>query len=389
MIILDKPYVSDFLIDTIRQNNYPILQNAYARQLNLDADFVLWEAGHAVKQFEKNPMLPLYAPSENSLQWVADHFAFTNLPKMITVFKDKPSFRKMLAGMYPDFYFREILFDELDDVDIDDAPEPLILKPAAGFFSIGVHKVNSKLEWRKAVHQIKLEAANFSKMYPTKVLDASRFIIEENIAGTEFAFDAYFNQHGEPILLNIFEHVFASDNDVSDRVYITSKEIIQNHLHKFTRFLHDVAQLAPVANFPVHVEVRVGEDGVIRPIEINPLRFGGWCTTADATFHAFQFNPYEYFIEQKIPDWSLILQNKEGLNSIIVLDNSTGFDGKDIGSFNYDKLLGKFEKPLELRKVNFREYPVFGFLFVETRAENFVELETILKSDLTEFIKKA
>jgi len=49
-------------------------------------------------------------------------------------------------------------------------------------------------------------------------------------------------------------------------------------------------------------------------------------------------------------------------------------------------LLSNFEKPLELRKIDYEEYPVFGFLFVETKEESIFELERILKSDLKEFI---
>jgi len=68
------------------------------------------------------------------------------------------------------------------------------------------------------------------------------------------------------------------------------------------------------------------------------------------------------------------------------LDNSTGIDVDEITSFNYEKLLSKFEKPIELRKIDFQKYPVFGFLFTETREDNFIELKNILDSDLNEFI---
>ena len=40
----------------------------------------------------------------------------------------------------------------------------------------------------------------------------------------------------------------------------------------------------------------------------------------------------------------------------------------------------------EPRKIDYREYPVFGFLFTETREQNFAEIETILRSDLREFV---
>ena len=58
----------------------------------------------------------------------------------------------------------------------------------------------------------------------------------------------------------------------------------------------------------------------------------------------------------------------------------------DIKAFDYEQLLTRFEKPLELRKINYGEYPVFGFLFAETRSGNMAELEYILQSDLKEFI---
>ena len=139
--------------------------------------------------------------------------------------------------------------------------------------------------------------------------------------------------------------------------------------------------------FPAHIELRRTPSGKLIPIEINPLRFGGWCTTADLTYHAYGFNPYLYFYHQQVPDWSDLLKDKGGkLYSIIILDNSTGIDPNRIQTFDYNKLLKDFEKPLEIRKFDFREYPVFGFLFTETRTENQGELQRILVSDLSEYI---
>lgn len=39
-----------------------------------------------------------------------------------------------------------------------------------------------------------------------------------------------------------------------------------------------------VTNFPVHVEIRVKEDKIC-PIEFNPMRFAGLCTTDIAYLH--------------------------------------------------------------------------------------------------------
>ncbi|WP_287273100.1 MULTISPECIES: hypothetical protein [unclassified Okeania] len=71
---------------------------------------------------------------------------------------------------------------------------------------------------------------------------------------------------------------------------------------------------------------------------------------------------------------------------MVGLDNSTGKNVSEITSFNYDKLLANFEKPLELRKIDYKQYPIFGILFIETREENFLEIKNIIDSDLSEFI---
>jgi hypothetical protein len=168
---------------------------------------------------------------------------------------------------------------------------------------------------------------------------------------------------------------------------MTSKDIVEANLDPFAKFLKDIGNLAKVKNFPVHVEIRRDHSGAIVPIEINPMRFGGWCSTADMTYLAYGFNPYACYLSQKRPNWKEALENQNGkLYSIVVLDNSTGVDARDIDAFDYERLLSRFEHPLELRKTDYKEYPVFGFLFAETSQSNVGELERILRSDLKEFI---
>ena len=67
--------------------------------------------------------------------------------------------------------------------------------------------------------------------------------------------------------------------------------------------------------------------------------------------------------------------------------SNIGISEKEIESFDYEQLWQDFEKPLDLRKVDFRTYGVFGFLFTETRNGNKKELNQILTSDLRKYIK--
>ena len=387
MFFADEPYISDFFKSTVKDHNIPVVNTEIVKELGLYANTNLITESYAVKSAGKisNPLI--YTTSENAIGWISKNLSFTDLPAKIELFKNKFKFRNLIQSLYPDFFFKEVHINDLENIHFKNLPLPFIIKPTVGFFSMGVYKVSDKQEWIKTIELIKNEIDQIKNIYPSEVLDTSSFIIEECIEGDEFAVDAYFNSMGEPVILSILHHTFASDTDVSDRVYTTSKDIIESNIEEFTDFLKNIGKLSNVKNFPVHVELRRDKNGNILPIEVNPMRFGGWCTTADITFRAYGFNPYLYYYTQKKPEWDEVLKNKEGkLFSIIVLDNSTGVEAKNILSFNYEKLLETFKTPLELRKIDFNKYPVFGFLFAETNKDNFEELKRILDSDLSEFI---
>ena len=66
MIILDKPYVSDFLIETIKKNDFAVLDNEIARKY-LD-DKYLVSSIDAVERYNKGELF--YTNSENSIDWI-------------------------------------------------------------------------------------------------------------------------------------------------------------------------------------------------------------------------------------------------------------------------------------------------------------------------------
>lgn len=387
MIIIDKPYISDFFKESLKKHHLPVLKTQLAEEMLGEGNFNYMEPAEVIKEASENNHFSIYTSSENSIHWVSEHLAFTSLPENINLFKDKVRFRDLTREMYPGFFFKEIHFAELKFIDLTEFPFPFIIKPAVGFFSMGVYKVTKPGEWPEVVKKIEEDIYRYQKIYPEAVLNTTSFIAEEVIDGEEYAFDAYFDEMGEPVILGIMKHIFESENDVSDRVYYTSAGVIDKNLERFREFLKSISQLTGLRNFPLHTEVRVDANGEIRPIEINPLRFGGWCTSADLMHHAFKFNPYEYVCNRKKPDWGKLMKNAgDSYYSIIILDNSTGHPASDIDSFNYKKLQEYFENPLEFREVDFKTYPQFGFLFTETSAGNYRELEYILHSDLNEFV---
>ncbi len=387
MFFVDKPFVSDFFKETIRDHSIPVVGTEISREMGLLPGTKIISEEEAIQSVRDGCADLLYTTSENALGWIIKNLAFSDLVEKIEFFKNKVAFRELTKSLVPDFFFQEVCLEDLIDLPHPRKDIPLIIKPTTGFMSEGVFKVQNERDWEQTKIRILAEREKSRDLYPPEVVDSSSLIIEQCIKGEEFALDAYFDDVGEAVILNILSHTFSSADDVGDRIYTGSKEIIEKNLLEFTEFASKIGKLAGVKNFPAHIELRRNPNGTLIPIEINPLRFGGWCTTADLTYLAYGFNPYVYYYSKLKPDWDELLKNKAGkLFSIIILDNSTGLDPAKIDHFDYQKLLSGFENPLELRKFDFKEYPVFGFLFTETSTENEIELKRILKSDLREFI---
>ncbi len=388
MFLLDKPYISDFLIQTIKENNFPVVASSEAKELISDRTLNWIPEEEAIETCKNQSQPAIYSNSENTIQWVNKNLSFSDLPKKIMFFKNKIKFRELIKDIYPNYFYQGIKLSELEDLDIKSIEFPFIIKPSVGFFSMGVYKVENLEEWKIISKKIINEVEITKSIYPKEVINLNKFIIEEFIHGEEYAIDCYFNKTGEPVILNILHHIFSSGRDVSDRVYSTSKKIIEKYHTILEDFLKIIGNKLDLKNFPIHMEVRIDKEGKIIPIEINPLRFGGWCTTGDLSWYAYGINSYEYFFKGIKPDWNKILESKSGkIFSIIVLDNNSGVKENNIVSFDYDKLLEKFSKPMVLRKVNYLKYPVFGFVFIENSIDNKHELTHILNSNLQEFIK--
>ncbi|MEO1654747.1 MAG: ATP-grasp domain-containing protein, partial [Bacteroidota bacterium] len=181
---------------------------------------------------------------------------------------------------------------------------------------------------------------------------------------------------------------FSSDQDVSDRVYITSPDIIRTLQTLVLHFLKSLEQKTGLKNFPLHLEVRISAEGQLIPIEVNPLRFGGFCTTGDQSYYAYGFNAYLAYLRNQQPNWEQIFPARENhIYSLIVLDNNSGIPFAEIAAFDYALLAESFEDPLVIREVDFQRHPLFGFVFTRTKKDNLAELERILKSDLRSFIR--
>ena len=394
MILLDKPYVSDFLIKMAVEEHIPVLESTESKRVFNDWQAAagekisspLLESQEVVKRMKAAPDMRLYTNSENTIAWISHNLEFTDYPRTIGVFKDKLRFRKMMRKLYPDYAFHGVSFDELDTVDPSTLPMPCVLKPSVGFYSLGVHMVQSEAVWQQTVQRVKAEVGHIRTMYPEQVLKVDHFIIEECIEGEEYAVDAYFDEKGEPVILNVLVHLFASAEDVSDRVYMTSATLIETWHDKFTDALRKLGKVSGAKNFPVHAEMRVNANGDIHFIEVNPMRFAGWCLTEIARY-AYGVNPYSYYLENKKPDWQTLLAASRGkVFSIVIADVPPNISTTDITHVNYEAFIKRFSRVHEVRCIDYTEYPVFAMLMVEVPEDDLSELHAVLTADLGEYI---
>lgn len=385
MFILDEPFVSDFLRDAALRLGAPILDTQMARRVCGGSD--LLRSSREFAALARQPGSRLYTNSENAIDWVAENLSDTDLPAHIALFKDKVSFRQLTTPLFPDFAFREVALGEIQSLDPTSLPMPCVVKPAVGFFSIGVHRVPSLEAWPGTVDRLLRDVEQARGLYPDRVIDLDRLIIEEVISGDEYAFDAYFDGRGEPVIVNVMQHLFGAADDVSDRVYFTSPTLIEQLLEPLTSFLRDVDALSNLRNFPLHTEVRIDPTGRLTPIEINPLRFGGWCAS-EIAWHANRIDPYAAYLNDTRPDWSRLLAGRAGrATALVVADFPIDVDRTKIRSVDYESFKRRFSRPLELRRIDFRRFPVFAFMYVEVPEDDLSELEAVLSADLTEHLR--
>lgn len=373
MFILNNPYVSDFLVETIKKNKYPVLDNEISRTFFDENELSV----HAVGE-------KFYSNSENAIDWIIENFPDSPIARMIKLSKDKILFRKMLSRIYPRYFFKEITLEEFKNLKVSELKFPFILKPSVGFLSFGVYPIKNEDDFKKVILKIDEDIENFKDIFPSSVVNCSKFIIEEMIEGDEYALDAYFDENGKAVILNIFKHPFLDENDVSDRIYYTSKKIIQDNLEKFQELLDDIGEIGGFRNYPFHLELRANEKEVI-PIEINPLRFCGWCIT-DIAQSAWGINVYEYYMENKIPDWNEILKNSSDDYFYFTIGDIDNSIDKSKIKINYEKYLKNISNPLVIRKIDYKTKPVFAIVFAKTNDEK--EIQDILALNMKDFIEE-
>ncbi len=383
MLILEKPYVSEKLIQTAIEKNLPVLRNYMSEQLaNKGYKLNLYNDDEFVAEYHKRHRL--YSMSENGLGWIVEHLKDKELIEKIDLLKNKATFRRICRDMYPDFFFKEVEIDELTTMDTKGIKFPVVLKPSVGFLSVGVYVVHDDAEWQNAISDIKANFAKSSAQFPEFVVGTAKFLIEEYIRGEEYAVDAYFDEEGTPAILNIYHHRFASESDTSDRLYCSNKALYDKYEKTFTDFLVNTNKVIGLRNFPMHIEFRYDGKMAI-PIEINPLRFAGFCLNELQT-HITGIHPVVAYLENiHITKDEMWKGRENDTYSFLVLERPAQADAKAV--FDSEKFKSSFFDVLEIREVKEASVGVAATSFTRTDKTHEAELDVILNLNMMEFMK--
>ncbi|WP_157796172.1 ATP-grasp domain-containing protein [Bacillus xiapuensis] len=383
MIILDKPYVSHLLSASVQKLGVPVwkVEDVW---IPSEEKLKVMKQEHFLQEF-LHSSFPILFNSENGLRMLSEHAPDHHLSKIASVLKNKAEFRRILTNRFPEFFFREVSFHELESLDVNTLPFPIIVKPNIGYSSIGVYRVDRREDFFGVVEQLKQDMSMAGQAYPKEVLDSQTLIIEELIEGAEYAVDAYYTGDGAPVVLNLFKRMFSDDKDMSDRIYYTSKQVLMEALDEVQSFLAQIGPVFGIKSAPIHIELRRKEDGTIVPIEANPLRFAGIGTT-ELGKYAYGVNVYEYYFQQLRPDWSRIIEEMDdSIYSFCCAEFAPSIDCQAIESVDHEAFKAHFQEILEYRPMDFNKYTTFAVVF--HKAPDLEENKRILQLDLHPFLK--
>jgi hypothetical protein len=367
------------MVDTLKKNNIPVLRNAMAEERVADGT-VLSDREFSEEYAKRGK---LYTVSENALGWIYEHIDDKRFIDSISLVKDKYAFRRICRDLYPDFFFKELNVKELSEMDTDSVVFPCVIKPSVGFLSKGVFVANNPEEYRQAVASLLQDFATAGAGFPEFVVGRSRFLIEEYIHGEEYAVDTYFDENETPVILNIFHHKFMDESDTSDRLYMTSKGLFDRYEEPFTSFLTNLNKTLHLRNFPMHIEFRYDGKKAV-PIEINPLRFTGFCLNELQVFISGQHPMLSYLRGTHVTKEEMWSGKENYTYAFTVLDLPAGCEGK---SFDEAKFRADFHDVIDVRLVPDKSSGVAATVFLRTETASEAAFDAIMGLDMREYMR--
>ena len=318
--------------------------------------------------------------SEASLDLLMSRMNDDSKINAILKLKDKYLFREILLQIYPNYKFQKIKVEEIESLVIT---EKSVIKPVKGCFGTAVRVIEPNTDFLKLSVELQEEMQKNGAIFSDTVLSKEDFIVEQFIGGEEFAVDMFYNSNGEPCIVNIYHHPMPNNLAYLHMIYYSSKTVFDEIYDKAKYFFTELNKILKVENFAMHGEFKLNDEQLV-PIEINSMRFGGM-GLGNMIFHALGVNPYQYFLEEREPDWAAIWKDKELDNFVyFIAYNALNKSLKDHKP-NLIKLKQKFGKVLLEKQFDYQKQLAFGIFCLEETNQNITEL---LKIEFDDYFDK-
>ena len=322
----------------------------------------------------------VYAPTESALEIILERSEDSVFTNAVNILKDKYKFRELMSNLYLDFYYIKTTIDRLEKIKLD-SDKKYIVKPTKGFFGTAVKELTGETNISEITKEIRNELKKSSHYFPESILSKNELIIEQFVEGDEYAVDMYFNETGKPEITCIYHHPLPEKNKYFHVLYYTNKDIFNKFYDRLNAIFVELNTHLNITNFPIHAEFKL-ENNILVPIEMNPLRYGGF-GLADLAFHAFGFNPFDAFFENFKLDWKEIWVKREENHFGWIL----GYNGTDIDvnthepdHETYQEYLGNI---LHYVEIDHRENPAFSIAYVKDNCSE--SLQRLLKTEFNDF----
>ena len=318
--------------------------------------------------------------SEASLDYLMGCMDDESKINAILKLKDKFLFREILLKIYPNYKFQRVDVQAIKDLVIT---EKSVIKPVKGCFGTAVRVIEQTTDFAKLSIDLQEEIQKNGAVFSDNVLSKEDFLVEQFIDGEEYAVDMFYNADGEPCIVNIYHHPMPSNLAYLHIIYYSSKNVFDKIYDKAKYFFTELNKILKVKNFAMHSEFKLNGSQLI-PIEINSMRFGGM-GLGNMVFHALGVNPYQYFLEDKEPDWNTIWEGKKNDNFVFfiaynALNKSTKDHKPDIV-----KLKQQFTKVLLEKYFDYQKQLAFGVFCLQETDQNIPKL---LKIEFDDYFEK-
>ena len=101
MFIIEKPYASELLIDTIIQNDWFVLDNESIEDSNIEPgafEFISSEQAKRYYTYQEYPLI--YSNSENAINWILENISLRERSKALKVTINHSRIHQPIRKMY-------------------------------------------------------------------------------------------------------------------------------------------------------------------------------------------------------------------------------------------------------------------------------------------------